>query len=78
MVAFQSVDGGRMERGLWRDLNRGRCKMAFKKVWFSYCANGSHCYNRQYCFGEKRYGKERRGSVGTSGCNRKYRSCKRR
>ncbi len=24
MVAFQSVDGGRMERGLWRDLNSER------------------------------------------------------
>lgn len=22
--------------------------MAYKKVWFSYCADGNHCYNRQY------------------------------
>ena len=64
MVAFQSVDGGRMERGLWRDLNGGRCKMAFKKVWFFYCAiilvnNGSDgscyvclsCYDGEYVTG---------------------------
>ena len=43
--------------------------MAFKKVWFSHCANDNHCDNRQYCFGEKKFRKERRGSVGTSDRN---------
>ena len=76
MVAFKSVDGGRKdkslpERGLWRNLNSGRCNMAFKKAWFSYCANGSHCYNRQYCFWEKGYEKKHIGSVGTIDQNRK-------
>ena len=52
--------------------NRGRCEIAFKKICFLYCVDGNGCYNRQYCFREKRFWKEHRGSVGTASHNGKH------